>query len=214
MVKPTYVYQECSQTSNELDTALSKAQGEFKKVLRNRQGPYGMFADLSAMEDATKPALAKYGLSVRQTFVTQEDRSMLLVTRLSCKGEFCVSAIPIPYFPNPQHTHSFCTYMARLGYSRILCLSVDDASDGEDIPEGGGEDSAPAPTPSRPGPDLNAIKAAVKTAATAERLDALWARVEEHDLPAGQLAEIEKAFVAQRARLTKPKKEQPGDGAK
>jgi len=189
-----------------LDVALAKAQGEFKKVTRNRQGPYGMFADLSAMEDATKPALSKYGLSVRQTFVSQDDRSMLLVTRLSCKGEWCVSAIPIPYFPNPQHTHSFCTYMARLGYSRILCLSVDDASDGEDIADADAGES-PAPAPTRPGPDLNAIKSAVKQAATPERLDALWARVQEHDLPPGQLADIEKAFVAQRERLLKTKKE-------
>lgn len=210
-MRPTYVYQECSPTSSELDVALAKAQGEFKKVLRNRQGPYGMFADLSAMEDATKPALSKYGLSVRQTFVPQEDRSMLLVTRLSCKGEFCISAIPIPYFPNPQHTHSFCTYMARLGYSRILCLSVDDASDGEDLTPEGGEEAAPPPAP-LPGPSIATIKTAVRQASTHERLDILWGRVNEHDLPAGQMAEIEKVFVAQRARLDKAtKKESPSD---
>jgi hypothetical protein len=31
--------------------------------------------------------------------------------------------------------------------------------------------------------------------------------VQEHDLPPGQLADIEKAFVAQRERLLKTKKE-------
>lgn len=212
-MKPQFIYQECSPYSDELDIALAKAQGEFKKVLRNREGPYGMFADLSAMEDATKSALTKYGLSIRQFFVPNEDRSMLLVTRLSCKGQFCVSAIPIPFFNNPQHTHSFCTYMARLGYSRMLCLSVDDASDGEELAGGEGGES-PVTAPQRPGPDLNAVRAAVKQAATVERLTALWARVEEHDLPKDELGELKKAFDAQRERLTKPKKEGPRDSSK
>jgi len=203
MSRPTYVYQECSPTSELLDDALAKAQGEFKKVRRNREGPYGMFADLSAMEDATKPALAKHGLCVRQTFIVNEDRSMVLVTRLSCKGEFTISTIPIPFFPNPQHTHSFCTYMARLGYSRILCLSVDDASDGEDIPEDGAEE--PAAGPDAP-PDLAAIKSAFVQAASADRVQALWDRVVELDLSKAQLAQAEKARDAAVARL-KPKKE-------
>lgn len=210
MQRAPFLYQECSPTSELLDDALSKAQGEFKKVRRNREGPYGMFADLSAMEDATKPALAKHGLSVRQTFVTNDDKSMVLVTRLSCKGEFTVSAIPIPFFPNPQHTHSFCTYMARLGYARILCLSVDDASDGEDIPES--EDGDPAQPEAAP--DIATIKAAFAQAPTVERVDALWARVIELTLNKPQLAQAEKARDAAKQRLSKAKKEEPDAGAK
>ncbi len=201
MSRPAYVYQECSATSELLDEALAKAQGEFKKVRRNREGPYGMFADLSAMEDATKPALAKHGLSVRQTFMVNEDKSMVLVTRLSCKGEYTISTIPIPFFPNPQHTHSFCTYMARLGYARILCLSVDDASDGEDIPDSDAE--AGAPPPNDPGPDLTAIKAAFAQAPTAERVQSLWQRVIDLNLSNAKHAQAEKARDAAVARLAK-----------
>ena len=198
MNKNAYIYQEASATSDALDTALAKAQGDFRKVLRNREGPYGRFADLSAMEDATKASLAAHDLCVRQFFVPQEDRSMLLVTRLSCKGEFCISAIPIPWFPNPQHTHSFCTYMARLGYSRMLCLSVDDASDGEDIPE-----------PESPSaPDVTAIRAAVAQAANADRLDQLWTRVSQLSLPKPQLQEVEKLFADRRARMAKSNNKQ------
>lgn len=211
MSRPTYVYQECSATSELLDEALAKAQGEFKKVRRNREGPYGPFADLSSMEDATKPALAKFGLSVRQTFAVNDDKSMTLVTRLSCKGEFTVSAIPIPFFPNPQHTHSFCTYMARLGYARILCLSVDDASDGEDLPEAGAEQ--PADSPKEPGPDVAAIKAAFAQAPTAERVAALWDRVQQLSLSKAQMTQVKRAFDDARARVTKPAKEQPSDPA-
>lgn len=204
MSRPTYIYQECSPTSELLDESLAKAQGEFKKVRRNREGPYGMFADLSAMEDATKPALAKHGLSVRQTFMVNEDKSMVLVTRLSCKGEFTVSTIPIPFFPNPQHTHSFCTYMARLGYARILCLSVDDASDGEDLPDADSEE--PAAGPDAP-PDLAAIKTAFSQAPTVERVQALWARVTELNLSKAQLTQAERARDAASARLLRPKKD-------
>jgi hypothetical protein len=206
MSRPTYVYQECSATSEVLDEALAKAQGEFKKVRRNREGPYGMFADLSAMEDATKPALAKHGLSVRQTFMVNEDKSMILVTRLSCKGEFTVSTIPIPFFPNPQHTHSFCTYMARLGYARILCLSVDDASDGEDIPDSDAE--AGVPPQGDPGPDLAAIKTAFAQAPTADRVQALWQRVLDLNLSNARHAQAEKARDAAIARLSKAKEKQ------
>lgn len=208
MQRPSYVYQECSATSENLDDALAKAQGEFKKVRRNREGPYGMFADLSAMEDATKAAMAKHLLSIRQTFVTHEDKSMTLVTRLSCKGEYTVSAIPIPFFPNPQHTHSYVTYMTRLAYARILCLSVDDASDGEDLPEADSEE--PAPSPDAP-PDLAAIKGAFAQAPTVERLQLLWNRVTELGLSKAQLAQAEKARDAAHNRLLRQKKEAPND---
>jgi len=202
MSKQAYVYQECSSTSELLDEALAKAQGEFTKVRRNREGPYGRFADLSAMEDATKAALSKCGLSVRQTFITNDDRSMTLVTRLSCKGEYTISAIPIPFFSNPQHTHSYCTYMARLAYSRMLCLSVDDASDGEDLPTD--NDEPPAPSPAETSPDLPAIKAAFLQAPTIERVEALWSRVEELKLSKASLTQAERAKDAAIARLNKP----------
>lgn len=208
MSRQAYVYQECSGTSELLDEALAKAQGEFTKVRRNREGPYGRFADLSAMEDATKIALSKHNLSVRQTFITNDDRSMVLVTRLSCKGEYTISAIPIPFFTNPQHTHSYCTYMARLAYSRMLCLSVDDASDGEDLPTEDDAPNAPAPTPTETSPDLPAIKSAFLQAPSIERVNSLWSRVEELKLSKMALGQAERARDAAIARLTKPQGKQ------
>jgi len=180
----TYLYRECSQQTDELDAAASKAQGEFKKVLRNREGPYGMFADLAAMHTATAEALAKHGLTVRQYFTSGgEDKSMVLVTELAYRGQFCVSGIPIPAFTNPQHTHSYTTYMARLGYSRILCLAVDDSDDGESIATAETEET-----------DLTAVNEAVAQATTKERLDALWTRVTELKLPAHQIQQLEVVF--------------------
>jgi hypothetical protein len=134
---------------------------------------------------------------------------MTLVTRLSCKGEYTTSCIPIPFFANPQHTHSYCTYMARLGYSRILCLSVDDASDGEDLPS---EDDPPSPQSQNPpdsGPDLAAIKSAFAQAPDADRVTALWKRVGELTMSKAQMTQAEKARDAALARLSKSREKQP-----
>lgn len=200
MVK-TFLYRECSQHTDELDAAAAKAQGEFSKVIRNRKGPYGMFADLAAMHTATADALSRNGLTVRQYFTSGgEDKSMILVTELAHKGQWVVSGIPIPFFTNPQHTHSYCTYMARLGYSRILCLAVDDGDDGESL----GGDEGEAST------DLTAITTAVEQATTRERLDALWARVLELHLPDQEMKHLEGVFAARAksiASLAAPKKE-------
>lgn len=191
-----FLYRECSGQTDLLDEALAKAQGMFRPVVRNRQGPYGMFADLASMVAATKEALAENALAVRQYFSHNEDRSMTLVTELSCKGQWVVSGIPIPFFTNPQHTHGYCTYMARLGYSRILCLAVDDASDndGENLPESDGD----------PGqPDINPILSAVQQAPNVGRLDQLWQRVIELKLPKAQLTLVEAAFKKRQTELEK-----------
>lgn len=180
----TYIYRECSQNTADLDIALAKAQGEFTKVIRNREGPYGMFADLAAMETATKAALSKNGLAITQTFVEKDDHSMSLVTELSKAGQFKVSSIHIPFFTNPQHTHSYCTYMARLGYSRILCLAVDEADDGESL--AGGETGD--------GGDIAGIEQAVKQATTTQRLDELWRSVKGMKLPAHTIEQLEEVF--------------------
>ena len=195
-----FLYRECSQHTELLDEALAKAQGMFKPVIRNREGPYGKFADLASMVSATKDALAEHLLAVRQYFCHNEDRSMTLVTELSCKGQWVVSGIPIPAFTNPQHTHGYCTYMARLGYSRILCLAVDDASDndGESLPE---------PEPAV-GPVIAPILSAVRQATNVGRLDQLWGRVTELKLPKQELLLVEAAFKQRQTQLEEKSKKE------
>lgn len=202
----SFLYREASTSTEQLDEALAKAQGEFKRVIRNRKGPYGMFADLCAMEDATQNALSKYGLAIKQYFHTHEDKSMVLMTELSYKGQFNISAIPIPFFTNPQHTHSYVTYMARLGYARILCLSVDDAEDGEDLAAG-----------ESGGGDISGILAAISQATSITRLDQLWKSVKDMNLPKPQMTDVEKAFREQGQKLeqmTKKAKEKPNADSK
>lgn len=206
MTARSFLYREASASTEQLDEALAKAQGEFKRVIRNRKGPYGMFADLCAMEDATQNALSKHGLAIKQYFHTHEDKSMVLMTELSYKGQFNISAIPIPFFTNPQHTHSYVTYMARLGYARILCLSVDDAEDGEDLAAG-----------ESGGGDISGILAAISQATSITRLDQLWKSVKDMNLPKPQMTDVEKAFREQGQKLeqmTKKAKEKPNADSK
>lgn len=189
MVK-TFLYREASPTTELLDTALAKAQGEFKPVKRNRKGPYGMFADLCSMQEATAAGRAKYELAVSQYFIEKENGGMTLVTELAHKGEWRVSAIPIPPFTNPQHTHSFCTYMTRLGYGRILCLSVDDAEDGEDLAEGEA-DSGP----------LDGLLKAISQATTSPRIEQLAKSMETMGLNDQQKARVRDALNKQQGRV-------------
>jgi hypothetical protein len=204
-VVKAFLYREASPYTEELDTALAKAQGEFLPVVRNKQGPYGMFADLLSMEKATRPALSKYQLATKQYFLTHENNSMTLITELSHKGQWCVSGIPIPFFSNPQHTHSYVTYMARLGYARILTLAVDDGSDND------GQNLTQSDSPA---PDLLAITTAVSQAVNTKRLDQLWKAVLELNLKPEALNEVEKAFDAQHEKLEKSNKENSNKGGK
>jgi hypothetical protein len=162
------VYRESSKSTAALDTALAKAQGKFEKVVKNQTGAYGKFADLASMESATRAALASESLCVRQYFQPQS-KGMLLVTELCHKGEFCVSAIPIPEYANPQLTVSYCTYMSRLAYARILCLAVED-DDGESL---SGETPSAPPVAGPPSQDNRTATLLCRKASTAKTLDEL-----------------------------------------
>lgn len=189
MTRRIYVYRECSETTADLDKALAKARGQFGPVLKNREGPYGKFADLASMDRATRIALSENGLSVTQSFTPREEGGMFLVTELTWAGQFRLSAIPIPPHENPQKITAFTTYMARLAYSRILCLAVDEASDGEELTSGDESD----PTP-------GLITAALEQATTPAQIDALWNKAIEH-FGKENMREWEGVFAAAEKRI-------------
>jgi len=189
MVK-SFLYREASPTTELLDAALAKAQAEFKPVKRNRKGPYGMFADLCAMQEATADGRADNELAVCQYTIEKENGGMTLVTELAHKGEFRVGAIPIPPFTNPQHTHSYVTYMTRLGYARILCLSVDDGEDGEDL-AAGESDSGP----------LDGLLKAISQATTSPRIEQLAKSMESMGLNEQQKLLARDALNKQQAKV-------------
>lgn len=55
-----------SEKIDELVTALAKAQGGYKKLVPNRKGSRGMYADLEAIFDAVRGALSANGLACVQ----------------------------------------------------------------------------------------------------------------------------------------------------
>ena len=55
-----------SDKLDELMSALSKAQGQFRKLNKTSKGYHGMYADLNDIADATKSGLSENGLSITQ----------------------------------------------------------------------------------------------------------------------------------------------------
>ena len=58
-------------------TALSKAQGEFKVLEKNKDGFHGKYADLQSINDAPQQSLTKHGLCITQAHVGDRIKSVL-----------------------------------------------------------------------------------------------------------------------------------------
>lgn len=115
---------------DELATALSQAQAEMPNAVFNRINPHfkSQYADLSAIRDASLPALTKHGLSIWQgTRII--DGGLVSITRLMHKsGQHLDSEWPIPV-GRPQQMGSDLTYAKRYGWSSAIGLTADDDDD-------------------------------------------------------------------------------------
>ena len=126
-----------SEQINELAAALAKATLEFKPILRNKTvsvrmksgGQYTFaYAPMETILEATKPALAKHGISALQNL-----REGYLVTLLiHSSGQFVeLAPILIPATDGtPQALGSILTYCSRYSYKTALNLATDDDDDG------------------------------------------------------------------------------------
>lgn len=121
---------------NELVTALAKAQAEYNMAFTNKENPYfkSRYADHTEHVKATRPALTKYGLSVDQSLVNNEDGQVVLVTTLShASGQWKESRLKvIPPKNDIQSFGSHLAYLKRHTYSSLVGSVVDtDDDDGE-----------------------------------------------------------------------------------
>jgi hypothetical protein len=120
--------------SSKLAEALSKAQSEMKNAVLNRTNPHfrSKYADLSAVREATLPALTKNGLAITQTMQMQ-DGGMRLITRLHhISGEFLTSEFPLPMqVDKPQVVGSATTYARRYCWAAICGIASDEDDDAE-----------------------------------------------------------------------------------
>lgn len=132
-----------SEQTNELFTALSKAQGELTVAQINKVNPHfkSRYSDLQSYFSACRGPLSKNGLSVIQTIEDKEGRTLLITTLGHCSGQWIKSSMPInPTKNDMQGFGSALSYARRYSLASIIGL----ASGEED--DDGNEAVAPSPT--------------------------------------------------------------------
>jgi len=121
-----------SDSIKELSAALSKAQSEFKPVVKNANNPFfkSTYATLDAVIEATKEALSKNNLSIVQGNEPTET-GVIVTTLLShASGEWIESQLAMPVTkPDPQGYGSAITYGRRYALSAILGVASEEDDD-------------------------------------------------------------------------------------
>jgi hypothetical protein len=119
-----------TEPTPDLAAALARAQGEFENPTKDRTNPHfrNKYATLDSMQTATRPILAKHGLSVVQLPTPAPS----LITRLMhSSGQSVQSETPMPASLKPQEYGSALTYMRRYAYAAILNITADEDDDAE-----------------------------------------------------------------------------------
>lgn len=120
---------------NELAKALTKAQSEFKPVEKNGFNPYfnSKFSTLGDVENASKEALAKHGLSLIQFPSAGSSQGQIGITTLliHSSGQWISGTV---YFyakdSSPQAMGSCITYARRYTKAAALGLTSEEDDDG------------------------------------------------------------------------------------
>ena len=121
-----------SDSTAKLDEALAKATLEFTEVLKENENPFykSKYADLSAVLAATRSALAKHGVTLRQ-WPFMEDLRVGITSRLCCAGEWEESdcALPLTGKQDAQAVGSALTYIRRYATQSILAVAAESDDD-------------------------------------------------------------------------------------
>ncbi len=121
-----------SEQTNELFTALAKAQTEFKIATFDMKGNYGPYASLKSCMDASVEALGKYGLHVAQP-VSFDGTHYLITTQVGhSSGQWMRSTFRlILEKQNMQGLGSAVTYAKRYAYAAALGIVSDTDDDAQ-----------------------------------------------------------------------------------
>lgn len=126
-----------SQDIKELVTALAKAQSEFTSADQNKVNTYfkDPYADFKSVVASSRPALSKYGLSVVQSIINEDDGSTHLITTLfHASGEFIESRLRIVATKNDIQTISSHTEkLKRLAYASLVGVVIENLDDDGEI---------------------------------------------------------------------------------
>jgi len=133
--KPDIIKYE-SENLNELFGALAKAQSEMEMAKEENYNPFfkSKYANLKEIVKASRPYLARNGLSVIQRVLPNGNGQFYLSTRLAhLSGQWIDSKMPItPPKSDIQSLGSYISYLRRYTYAAIVgVVSSDDDDDGE-----------------------------------------------------------------------------------
>lgn len=123
-----------SEQTNELFTALSKAQDEMEIARKDSTNPFfkSKYADLQSVVGSSRPCLSKNGLSVIH-ILQQEEQNTYMITQLShSSGQYIRSKVKLsPQKQDVQSLGSYITYMKRYCYAALVGVVTGDDDDGE-----------------------------------------------------------------------------------
>jgi hypothetical protein len=108
--------------------ALSKAQGEFERITKNKVNPYfnSNYADLDCIIEAVKGALCKYEIA---HFFTMGVGTLSL-NLVHSSGQSIVSTMELDQSKKPQDLGSTLTYYRRYMLAAIVNVAAEDDDDG------------------------------------------------------------------------------------
>jgi hypothetical protein len=122
-----------SPETNELFSALSKAQGGMLGAKKSSNNPFfkSQYADLASCIDASRSALSSHGLAVVQSIVSDEKDSYVFTLLGHSSGQWIGSRLKIVTPDQKIQTLGSCiTYLRRYSYCAIVGLAqVDDDGD-------------------------------------------------------------------------------------
>lgn len=122
-----------SSEINELSEALAKAQAEMGIAGMNNKNPFfkSNYANITDMVKATRPALTRYGLSVKQEQFISENGEEMLETILAHKsGQWSSSITKLnPPKTDIQSYGSYMSYKMRYAYKGITGVVTGDEED-------------------------------------------------------------------------------------
>ena len=171
-------------TSDLLCKALVKAQAEIQPAIRDTENPHfrRKYADLSAVVEAIRAPMAKYGLGfIQKPSITRDGKDYnvaVTTTIIHESGQQMESTVTLPVAdPRPQAIGSAITYARRYGLSAMLgVVTKEEDDDDAESAEGRGQTKRePAPQASPPPTRQGGMKKSAELAHAA-RVKDLWKR--------------------------------------
>ena len=122
-----------SASIEKLAEALSAAQGQMTNATKNSTNPHfkSRYADLAAVIDCSKEALAKNGLSIVQIPSGKPPFVQVTTMLMHKTGQYITGEITLKSrSDSPQDMGSAITYAKRYALSAMLNIAADDDDDG------------------------------------------------------------------------------------